>query len=92
MHQALLPGNTCCTLQVPQVKRRLEQLLFMLKAVVYTSVDGGRATVGNLKHKDLEGRVIASQACSESGEDEDEDGQDNLDAEEEADGAGSASP
>lgn len=67
-------------MQVPQVKRRLEQLLFMLKAVVHTSIEGGRVTVANLKHKDLEGRVIASQTCPES-EEEDEDEDDAGDAE-----------
>ena len=73
------------------MKRRLEQLLFMLKAVVYMSIEGGRVTVGNLKHKDLEGRVIASQTCPESEEEDDEDGQDDAEDEEAVVGDGSAS-
>lgn len=73
------------------VKRRLEQLLFMLKAVVHTSIEGGRVTVGNLKHKDLEGRVVASQTCPETDEEEDDDDrQDDADDLEESIADGSA--
>lgn len=92
MHKPLLLAYSFACLQVPQVKRRLEQLLFMLKAVVHMSLEGGRVTVGNLKHKDLEGKVIASQACPDYEEDEDEDGQDDLsDGDDEVEGVGNGS-
>ena len=66
-------------MQVPQVKRRLEQLLFMLKGVIEASTIEGRILVGNLKHKNLDGTVVPSQLCPHSSEDEDEDEDEDAD-------------
>jgi hypothetical protein len=47
--------------------------MFMVKGVMQASMEEGRIAVGNLKHKDLDGRVVASQLCADSSSEEDED-------------------
>ena len=46
--------------------------MFMVKGVMQASMEEGRIAVGNLKHKDLDGRVVASQLCADSSAEEDE--------------------
>lgn len=51
----------------------LEQLLFMVKGIMEASTIAGQISVGNLKHKNLNGTVVPSQFCPESdNEDDDE--------------------
>ena len=51
-------------MQVPQVKKRLEQALFLVKGILQSS-GLAEVEVGNLKHKDLAGHGVASQAYAE---------------------------
>jgi hypothetical protein len=60
------------SLQVPQVKKRLEQSIFLVKGLLQASGVVQFVTVGNLKHKDLSGRVVASQAYVETSSEESE--------------------
>ena len=59
-------------LQVPQVKKRLEQSIFLVKGLLQASGAVEAVQVGNLKHKDLSGRIVASQAYVESSSEESE--------------------
>jgi Fanconi anemia group D2 protein len=56
---------------VPQVKKRLEQTLLLVKGILQAS-GVAAVEVGNLKHKDLAGRVVASQAYLNSSSEESE--------------------
>ena len=58
--------------QVPQLKRRLEQLLIMTKGLLQSSGAVTNILVGNLKHKDLAGHVVSSQAYIESSSEEED--------------------
>ena len=72
--------------QVPQLKRRLEQLLIMTKGLLKSSGAVTHILVGNLKHKDLAGHVVSSQAYVESSSEE-EDENENAEQEEDEDTA-----
>ena len=63
--------------QVPQLKRRLEQLLIMTKGLLQSSGTVQHILVGNLRHKDLTGQVVPSQAYRESSSDEDGNDEEN---------------
>jgi len=54
------------------VKKRLEQSLFLVKGLMQASGVVESVQVGNLKHKDLAGRVVMSQAYVDSSSDESE--------------------
>ncbi|BDA41598.1 probable fanconi anemia group D2 protein homolog [Coccomyxa sp. Obi] len=58
--------------KVPQVKKRLEQSIFLVKGLLQASGAVEAVQVGNLKHKDLSGRIVASQAYVESSSEESE--------------------
>lgn len=57
---------------MPQVKKRLEQSIFLVKGLLQASGAVEAVQVGNLKHKDLSGRIVASQAYVESSSEESE--------------------
>ena len=67
--------------QVPQLKRRLEQLLIMTKGLLQSSGAAQRILVGNLRHKDLAGQVVPSQAYPEASSEEEGEGEEEEDAE-----------
>ncbi len=70
------------------MKKRLEQSIFLVKGLLQASGVVQTVQVGNLKHKDLLGRVVASQAYVESSSEESEEdgeGKDGRDGAEEAD-------
>ncbi|KAL4577980.1 hypothetical protein LXL04_014095 [Taraxacum kok-saghyz] len=52
-------GITC---KIPATKRSLERLLFRVKALLHSSSSGCKFWMGNLKHKNLVGEVVSSQA------------------------------
>lgn len=66
---------------MPQLKRRLEQLLIMTKGLLQFSGAVQHILVGNLRHKDLAGQVVPSQAYRESSSDEEANDEENADAE-----------
>ena len=66
---------------MPQLKRRLEQLLIMTKGLLQSSGAVQHILVGNLRHKDLAGQVVPSQAYRESSSDEEANDEENADAE-----------
>eukprot|EP00850_Spirogloea_muscicola_P020711 SM000224S07099 [mRNA] locus=s224:191524:200783:+ [translate_table: standard] len=60
------------TTRIPAVKRIMERLLFRVKAMYHASSHAGSFGIGNLKHKDLQGRIISSQLpSSQAAEEED---------------------
>ncbi|XP_021907461.1 Fanconi anemia group D2 protein isoform X2 [Carica papaya] len=54
--------QTVITSKVPATKRSLERFLFRVKALLHTTSSGCSFWMGNLKHKDLTGQVVSSQA------------------------------
>ncbi|XP_020551321.1 Fanconi anemia group D2 protein [Sesamum indicum] len=54
--------QTAITRKIPATKRSLERFLFHVKALLYTTPSGCSFWMGNLKHKDLMGQVVSSQA------------------------------
>ncbi|KAI8026083.1 Fanconi anemia group D2 protein [Camellia lanceoleosa] len=54
--------QTAVTSKIPATKRSLERFLFHVKALLYTTSSGCTFWMGNLKHKDLMGQVVSSQA------------------------------
>ena len=74
---------------VPLVKRNLEAMLFKVKALTEAMGCLAAFSVGNLKHRNLQGQEVCSQVVEDDGEDEDED----EDAEEEEEeGSEAATP
>eukprot|EP00850_Spirogloea_muscicola_P010514 SM000062S19900 [mRNA] locus=s62:222999:232155:- [translate_table: standard] len=60
------------TSRIPAVKRIMERLLFRVKAMYHASSHASSFGIGNLKHKDLQGRIISSQLpSSQAAEEED---------------------
>eukprot|EP00850_Spirogloea_muscicola_P022018 SM000273S10228 [mRNA] locus=s273:18815:28053:+ [translate_table: standard] len=60
------------TTRIPGVKRIMERLLFRVKAMYHASSHASSFGIGNLKHKDLQGRIISSQLpSSQAAEEED---------------------
>ena len=68
-------------MQVPQLKRRLEQLLIMTKGLLQSLGATQHILVGNLRHKDLAGQVVPSQAYRESSSDEEADEEEDAEDE-----------
>ncbi|KAJ2883433.1 hypothetical protein IWW38_005545 [Coemansia aciculifera] len=62
---------------VPQVKRKLEQFLFHVIALMENNNCKGAFSTGNLKHRDIRGDVISSQ-IPRSDEESDEPVDDDL--------------
>ncbi|KAF5798258.1 putative fanconi anaemia protein FANCD2 [Helianthus annuus] len=54
--------QTSITSRIPATKRSLERFLFRVKALLHTSSSGCTFSMGNLKHKNLIGQVVSSQA------------------------------
>ncbi|XP_017979142.1 PREDICTED: Fanconi anemia group D2 protein isoform X5 [Theobroma cacao] len=54
--------QTAITGKIPATKRSLERFLFRVKALLHTTSSGCTFWMGNLKHKDLRGQVVSSQA------------------------------
>ncbi|XP_066393357.1 uncharacterized protein [Miscanthus floridulus] len=57
-------GNkrTMITSKVPPAKRSMERFLFQVKALLHNCSTEKEFQMGNLKHKDLQGHVVSSQA------------------------------
>ncbi|KAI3775780.1 hypothetical protein L1987_45533 [Smallanthus sonchifolius] len=54
--------QTSITSKIPATKRSLERFLFRVKALLHSSSSGFTFWMGNLKHKNLIGQVVSSQA------------------------------
>ncbi|KAJ9686029.1 hypothetical protein PVL29_015082 [Vitis rotundifolia] len=54
--------QTVITSKIPSTKRSMERFLFRVKALLHTSPSECTFWMGNLKHKDLMGQVVSSQA------------------------------
>ncbi|KAI3445229.1 hypothetical protein Pfo_001894 [Paulownia fortunei] len=54
--------QTSITGKIPATKRSMERFLFHVKALLYATPSGCSFWMGNLKHKDLMGQVVSSQA------------------------------
>ncbi|KAH9737285.1 Fanconi anemia group D2 protein [Citrus sinensis] len=54
--------QTVITSKIPTTKRSMERFLFRVKALLHTKSSGCTFWMGNLKHKDLMGQVVSSQA------------------------------
>ncbi|GAB4842861.1 hypothetical protein Ancab_012839 [Ancistrocladus abbreviatus] len=54
--------QTVITSKIPATKRSMERFLFHVKALLHTASGGCTFWMGNLKHKDLSGQVVSSQA------------------------------
>ncbi|KAL5581637.1 hypothetical protein UlMin_014079 [Ulmus minor] len=66
--------QTAITSKIPATKRSMERFLFHVKALLHTTSSGCTFWMGNLKHKDLMGQVVSSQAYMD---DQDDDGLEN---------------
>ncbi|CAN0890521.1 Fanconi anemia group D2 protein homolog [Linum grandiflorum] len=63
--------QTVVTCKIPGTKRSMERLLFRVKGLLQTSTATGCTLwIGNLKHKDLSGQVVSSQAYPAEPEEE----------------------
>ncbi|CAA7045362.1 unnamed protein product [Microthlaspi erraticum] len=54
--------QTAITSKIPATKRSLERFLFHVKALLHTTSRGSNFWMGSLKHKDLSGQIVSSQA------------------------------
>lgn len=77
--------RTVVTSKIPAVKRSMERYLFCVKALLHSTSHGNSFWMGNLKHKDLQGREVSSQ-LHVSEEEEDEPLNDQNEVAESADG------
>ncbi|KAK8289748.1 hypothetical protein V6Z12_D07G213000 [Gossypium hirsutum] len=59
--------QTAITSKIPATKRSLERFLFRVKALLHSTSNGCTFWMGNLKHKDLRGQVVSSQAYVDDG-------------------------
>lgn len=65
--------RTAITRKIPATKRSMERFLFRVKALLHTTSSGCTFWMGNLKHKDLKGQVVSSQAYVDQTENIDDD-------------------
>ncbi|GAV74416.1 hypothetical protein CFOL_v3_17896 [Cephalotus follicularis] len=66
--------QTIITSKIPATKRSMERFLFHVKVLLHTTSSECTFWMGNLKHKDLMGQVVSSQAyADDSKEDGEED-------------------
>ncbi|CAN6476552.1 unnamed protein product [Victoria cruziana] len=72
--EAKVSRRVMITSKIPYTKRMMERFLFNVKALFHITSNGCSFWIGNLKHKDLSGQVVNSQAYYDN-----EDG-DNKDA------------
>ncbi|XP_024372058.1 uncharacterized protein [Physcomitrium patens] len=71
--------------KVPAVKRSMEKFIFCVKALLHGASNGSAFWMGNLKHKDLQGREVASQLYPEANGDEDEEDEEQEEEEHDSD-------
>ncbi|KAJ6332276.1 hypothetical protein OIU76_010629 [Salix suchowensis] len=57
--------QTAITSKIPATKRSMERFLFRVKALLHSTSSGCTFWMGNLKHKDLTGQVVSSQAYAD---------------------------
>ncbi|XP_020874500.1 Fanconi anemia group D2 protein homolog [Arabidopsis lyrata subsp. lyrata] len=62
--------QTAITSKIPATKRSLERFLFHVKALLHTTSRGSNFWMGSLKHKDLRGQIVSSQAYVDNEADE----------------------
>lgn len=62
--------QTAITGKIPSTKRSMERFLFHVKALLYATPSGCSFWMGNLKHKDLMGQIVSSQAYLDDQNDE----------------------
>ncbi|KAL8114818.1 hypothetical protein AgCh_021606 [Apium graveolens] len=65
--------QTVIASKIPATKRSLERFLFQVKALFHSASSGCEFSIANLKHKDLAGQVVSSQAYIDQDEDIDKD-------------------
>ncbi|RZC45948.1 hypothetical protein C5167_038896 [Papaver somniferum] len=58
--------RTMITTKIPATKRSMERFLFRVKALFHNTSSGCTFWMGNLKHKDLYGQVVSSQAYADT--------------------------
>ncbi|KAI3939421.1 hypothetical protein MKW98_022289 [Papaver atlanticum] len=58
--------RTMITTKIPATKRSMERFLFRVKALFHNTSSGCTFWMGNLKHKDLFGQVVSSQAYADT--------------------------
>ncbi|XP_062107055.1 uncharacterized protein LOC133818291 [Humulus lupulus] len=63
--------QTVITCKIPATKRSMERYLFHVKALLYSTPSGCTFWMGNLKHKDLTGQIVSSQAYVDDPGDDD---------------------
>ncbi|XP_048327057.2 uncharacterized protein LOC107405260 isoform X1 [Ziziphus jujuba] len=61
--------RTVITSKIPATKRSMERFLFHVKALLHETSSGCTFWMGNLKHKDLTGQVVSSQAYANDQDD-----------------------
>ncbi|PON88034.1 Fanconi anaemia protein FANCD [Trema orientale] len=64
--------QTVITSKIPATKRSMERYLFHVKALLHTTSSGCTFWMGNLKHKDLTGQIVSSQAYVDDQDDNDD--------------------
>lgn len=74
--------------KVPALKRTLERFIFRMKAFFHGTEHFGNFWVGNLKHKNLRGEEVASQAEPDVSDAEMEEEEDEEEAEDEGEADG----
>ncbi|KAK6140442.1 hypothetical protein DH2020_025826 [Rehmannia glutinosa] len=62
--------QTAITGKIPATKRSMERFLFHVKALLYATPSGCSFWMGNLKHKDLMGQIVSSQAYMDDNNDD----------------------
>ncbi|PKA50881.1 hypothetical protein AXF42_Ash007536 [Apostasia shenzhenica] len=64
--------QTMVTSKIPATKRSMERFLFHVKSLIHNNTSNGCVFwMGNLKHKDLYGQVVSSQAYTDGDDDAD---------------------
>ncbi|KAK1374178.1 Fanconi anemia group D2 protein-like [Heracleum sosnowskyi] len=65
--------QTVIASKIPATKRSLERFLFQVKALFHSAPSGCKFSIENLRHKDLTGQIVSSQAYIDQDEDIDKD-------------------
>ncbi|KAM3290354.1 hypothetical protein P3S67_018643 [Capsicum chacoense] len=81
--------QTTITCKIPIAKRSMERLLFRVKELLHSTSTGYTFWMGNLKHKNLMGDIVSSQAYIDDQNDNmDNVSTENMDADDHTDIAG----
>ncbi|XP_019161655.1 PREDICTED: Fanconi anemia group D2 protein homolog isoform X2 [Ipomoea nil] len=72
--------QTTITSKIPSTKRSMERFLFHVKALLHSTSSGCTFWMGNLKHKNLVGDIVSSQAYKEEEEEDVDDKEDDPEA------------